>query len=95
MTPPHLDRARLVMQVRWDLARERRVLGQTLDSFEERTRRKRALSWALAAAFVLLLLRFLPSLDGRGGDSNGYAGAGATSGARMPSSGTGGTAGTG
>jgi hypothetical protein len=84
------------MQVRWDVARERRVLRETLHLFAQRTRRRRAVSWAIAATIVVVLLfRLLPSLDARGSDSGGFAGAGATSGGQPRSSGTGGTAGTG
>jgi hypothetical protein len=95
MTHPDLDRAKLAMQVRWDVARERRVLSRTVDRFEARTRRRRTLSWAIAAAVVLLLFRLLPSFGAARSDSGGVAGAGATSGGRTNRSGTGGTAGTG
>jgi hypothetical protein len=90
-----VDRARETMHVRWDTARERRVLSRTLDRCDQVVRRRRAALWVAAAAAALVLLRVLPRIGSSVDESGGFAGAAEPSRAHPASAGHGGNAGTG
>jgi hypothetical protein len=55
-----VDRVRAVMRVRWDGARQRKVLAGALRSHARREDRSRATRWLALAAASILLARALP-----------------------------------
>ena len=55
-----VERVRVVMHVRWDAARHRRVFARALHSSAQREEQSRVARWLALAAAALVLVRALP-----------------------------------
>ena len=62
-------RGRTALDVPWDMTRERRVLGQALETRRRRARRRLALELAAALAFVFVAGRVLSGISMENGEA--------------------------
>jgi hypothetical protein len=58
MSSYDIEATRRAMLVRWDAAREERVLGRALETGERRAHRRRAVTWATVSLACGLLFRW-------------------------------------